>query len=375
MLHFTAPEILYLFGAFHGVFLALLLLRRKGAMRANIFLSLLIFLFSFYLIENVIYSSGYLRQLPHFFFATIPLTFLIGPLFYCYIRSNVLPDFRLTIKDGFLIFPFLIEVLILLPFYTLSADIKIKIYEATLQPRPGRLDNLYFLGYLIYIATTCWCFIQAFRIVSDTNPITNQKARSKRRWLKNACLTFSIYLVLSMVLTIVATFVPTLMPVSFHANLIIQLLLIHAIGYVAFIYPDWFEMAASKKYQSSSLNAEAISHLKIQLMELIDTAKPYLNSEVDPDYFVEKLGIPKHHLSQVLTEGMHTTFYDLINSYRIETAKALLSSASYENAKVIHVAFDCGFSNKSSFLRNFKKLTGTTPTEFRESLFNQVPRN
>src|SRR5882762_191837 len=113
MIKLTLPEILYLFGAFHGVFLATLLLARKRSIRTNLFLALLILLFSFYLAENVIYSSGYIRQLPHFFLSTLPLIFLIGPLFYTYIRSNVYTGFRLKPADLLHLLPFVIEIAIL----------------------------------------------------------------------------------------------------------------------------------------------------------------------------------------------------------------------------------------------------------------------
>jgi AraC-like DNA-binding protein len=69
---------------------------------------------------------------------------------------------------------------------------------------------------------------------------------------------------------------------------------------------------------------------------------------------------------------MGTSFYDFINTYRVEKAKQLLTEGAYRNAKVIHIAYDSGFSHKSTFLRSFKKVTGHTPSEFRKKSKKEV---
>lgn len=374
MINLTFPEILYLFGTFHGLFLAVMLVVRRRSFRANIFLALLIVLFSFYLFENVLYSSGYLRQLPHLFLTTLPLIFLIGPLYYSYVRSNVFFDFRLTKADLRHLLPFAFQVAILLQLYSLDASTKIRIYEATLNnQQPGEF-NIYFLAYMLYIVSTCWYMVQSRHLLYRVDVVGDARARAKRMWLKRSSIVFTCYLLLNLVMSVTAMIWPPSRTFSFHANLTLQLLLIHAMGYVAFIYPDLFLPVerVPAKYQSSPLDTQTLADLKAKLTAIMEEKKPWLDSELSPDYFLDRLGVSKHHFSQLLTVGMQTTFYDLINSYRIEAAKNMLTSDQYTNAKILHIAYDCGFSNKSSFLRNFKKVTGTTPTEYRE---NQVPRN
>lgn len=367
MIKLGPAEILYLVGAFHGLFLAVMMLIRKKSLRTNLFLALLILLFSFYLFENVIWSSGYLRMLPHLFLVTLPLTFLIGPLFYTYIRSNVFSNFRLKSADLLHLLPFVFEVTVLWQFYMLDAPIKVRIYDATVNSQQPGEFNIYFLAYVIYIISTGWYFYKSFRLLADVDTINDPRNKPKRQWLQRASVVFFTYLVVSLVLSFATMFWPATRPFAFHFNLTLQLLLIHATGYVAFIYPDLFLPLGdeAKKYRSSPLDSQTMADLKSKLVGIIEQHRPYLDSDVTPEYFLDKLGVSKHHFSQLLTVGMQTTFYDLINSYRIEAAKAMLLSERYENAKILHVAYDCGFSNKSSFLRNFKKLTGATPTEFK----------
>lgn len=376
MFKLSGAELLYLFSAFHGVFLSILLLLNLKRLKVNIYLSLLILLFSFYLVENVVYSSGYLRAYPHFFLTTFPLIFLVGPLFYHYIKSNVQPDHRLRLVDLVHLIPFVAEVIILLPFYLLPADIKVKIYDASIANAYGFQFNIYFVGYLVYLGSTFWYFFHCFKLLSRVENVNGIKNQRKIRWLRSACISFFSYILINAIMTVVSSFDPGLRSAAFHVNLIFQTFLIHAIGYVAFIYPGIFsepEEAVSKKYQSSSLDQAVISQLKSQLVDLLIQQEPFLDSEITPAFFAEKLGISKHQLSQLLTEGLETNFYDLINSHRVEKAKVLMLQPEYDQAKILHIAYDCGFSNKSSFLRNFKKITGLTPTEYRAKTIKRVP--
>jgi AraC-like DNA-binding protein len=61
---------------------------------------------------------------------------------------------------------------------------------------------------------------------------------------------------------------------------------------------------------------------------------------------------------------MQTNFYQLINSYRIARSKELLKTDRLEQVSIQGIGFDCGFSNKTSFYRAFKKFTGMTPAEY-----------
>lgn len=372
MLKLTLPEMFYVFGAFHGVFLASLLLLKRRALRTNIYLSLLVLLFSFYLVENVIYSSGYLRQLPHFFLATLPVIFLIGPLFFMYIRSSVDPNFRLRLSDGVHLVPFLADIALLSRFYALDAAIKIRIYDATFNSQAPFQFSIYFLAYAAYVLMAGGYFLVSFKLLSRAAAAANGHAnKGKLKWLRWSSITLFSYMLIAVVMTLVSAAEPGSRNFTFHSNLILQTLLIHAVGYVAFLYPGLLQdpgLVEARKYQSSPIDPPLMEALKIRLQAILSERQPYLDSELSPTYFLDELKISKHHFSQLLTEGMNTTFYDLINACRIETAKKLLLSGSYDNAKIVHIAYDCGYSNKSSFLRNFKKATGMTPTEFRESV-------
>ena len=76
-----------------------------------------------------------------------------------------------------------------------------------------------------------------------------------------------------------------------------------------------------------------------------------------------EIGYDHHYLSNLLQKGLHTTFRALLNEYRISHAQFLLLEGQESVAAVAEL---CGYDSLCSFNRNFKRITATTPTDYRE---------
>ena len=63
----------------------------------------------------------------------------------------------------------------------------------------------------------------------------------------------------------------------------------------------------------------------------------------------------------------HRTFIDFLNEYRIMHACNLFSG---EHLGIGAVSYECGFNNLSHFNKQFKAVTGETPTAYRRNLRN-----
>ncbi len=118
------------------------------------------------------------------------------------------------------------------------------------------------------------------------------------------------------------------------------------------------------KYQKSRLPDEIAKRYYRKLIDCLRTEKVYKNMDFSLTELSEKLRIPRNHLSYVINEYAKSNFYDLINYYRVEEAKKLL--VKNRNLSILDVAFESGFNSKSTFNNVFKKLTGQTPSEYRE---------
>ncbi|HIG68277.1 MAG TPA: AraC family transcriptional regulator [Porticoccaceae bacterium] len=121
------------------------------------------------------------------------------------------------------------------------------------------------------------------------------------------------------------------------------------------------------KYAKSGLNKQQIKSYKHQLVELMDKQKIYL----DPDITLPKLAVmvdcSVNHLSQAVNSGFDMSFFDFVNSYRIQEAKSILLSRHVMAQSILDVSLAVGFNSNSAFYAAFKKTTGQTPAQFRRA--------
>ena len=72
------------------------------------------------------------------------------------------------------------------------------------------------------------------------------------------------------------------------------------------------------------------------------------------------------HLSKLLNGQIGKSFYDILNEIRIEKAKTLLADRSL---KIAEIGERVGYSDPAHFAKSFRKLTGVSANEYRNSLF------
>ena len=125
-----------------------------------------------------------------------------------------------------------------------------------------------------------------------------------------------------------------------------------------------------EKYKNSTLDRENAETYKKKLLYLLEVEKVYLDEEVSLKSLSTKLSISTRNLSQVINEQLNMNFCDMINVYRIEEAKRILSGAGQNDYSIMGIAFQVGFNSKASFYRAFRKHTGMTPSQYREKLKN-----
>ena len=103
-----------------------------------------------------------------------------------------------------------------------------------------------------------------------------------------------------------------------------------------------------------------------KIIAAMEKEKLYKETELTLRDLAEKLQYPSYQVSQGLNEGLGKNFYDLVNGYRVEEAKRLLVDPRNTNYTILAVGFEAGFNSKTTFNTVFKKMTGLTPTDFRE---------
>jgi len=119
------------------------------------------------------------------------------------------------------------------------------------------------------------------------------------------------------------------------------------------------------KYSTSSLTTEKISSVLPALSDLMENNKEYLNPDLTLVELSKKLHISPNHLSQIINTNFGLNFNDYLNQYRIHEAQRQLSSSELKSKSILEIMFDSGFNSKSVFNTAFKKITGTTPSAYR----------
>ncbi len=119
-----------------------------------------------------------------------------------------------------------------------------------------------------------------------------------------------------------------------------------------------------EKRQSLFPNFDLLAE-KSRLIELMRTAKPYLDNELSLPKLAQMLDISTHELSFLLNGGFEENFYEFVNRYRVEESKHLLKDAKFQHLNMVGIAFEAGFNSKTAFNTTFKRMTGQTPSEFR----------
>ena len=103
-----------------------------------------------------------------------------------------------------------------------------------------------------------------------------------------------------------------------------------------------------------------------RICQLMDEERPFLNNELKIADLATSLGTNVTYISNCINSQKGCSFIQFVNGYRIDYAKQLLRK--HPDKKISEVWAASGFANETSFFRNFKALTGMTPSEWRAKI-------
>jgi YesN/AraC family two-component response regulator len=110
-----------------------------------------------------------------------------------------------------------------------------------------------------------------------------------------------------------------------------------------------------------------ISKILVEKLEkLLSNKELYKDPNISIQMLANKLNVNNVVLSKTINAYYKIPFRTLINNKRIELAKVLLLEESYQHYSIEGIGQTIGYLNKSTFYKNFKFITGVTPSFFQK---------
>ncbi|OKH86601.1 AraC family transcriptional regulator [Thalassospira sp. TSL5-1] len=99
-----------------------------------------------------------------------------------------------------------------------------------------------------------------------------------------------------------------------------------------------------------------------EIDQLMQTRKLYHDPDLTLDRLARRAVIPARAISLAINRYYGRNISCIINEYRIAEAMHLLSNTA---KTITEIQFDCGFQSKSNFNREFRRVAGMNPRDYR----------
>lgn len=109
------------------------------------------------------------------------------------------------------------------------------------------------------------------------------------------------------------------------------------------------------------------------LKQWMGDAKPYLNTDFQLSDIRQVLPRNRTYLSKLIRNEFGGSFYQFVNTYRLNEAKRLMVDQPW--LKIAEIAVRTGFSSPSVFTRTFTKELGILPSEWVRKQKQSVPKH
>ncbi len=348
-----------------AVFIEFLLISEQNKSGSDKILTLWMFLILVHLFLFYIFYTRDILRFPFLLGVGQPLPLLQGVFLYLYVASIT---GQLPKNKGYLVLhfvPALIVYAYLIPFFLLPAEAKVQLIN-----NRGESYELYMTikSYAITLsglAYVTWSELLLRKHVRNIRDQFSDVEKIELTWLK--ILTYGLGAIWFVVI-----FLRNDLLVFAGVVVFVFMIGFFGIRQTEIFSPSRREEEEEEqegeeprpKYQKSGLSEEALVTLHEELKRLMTVEEVYKKSELSISDLAAKLGVHPNYLSQVINQKEGKNFYDYVNSYRIDEFKSMIAQQKNQQITLLSLAYDCGFSSKTSFNRVFKKATGQTPTEY-----------
>jgi AraC-like DNA-binding protein len=351
-----------------AIFLSLLACNKKQKSTGDYVLASWLAFIGLHLMYNYLLSSGILFKYPHLLGIGTAFPLLEGPFMFVYVlvmisKHNKFRPIYLLHGIPFLLF----TIYFSFTFYTLGASEKLEYMESMHSEMPRELFWVSLPMIILGPMYLIWSLIKLRKHSGNIKVAFSYKEKINLRWLRNVLIFVGFVWAVVIISHIFVRF--PFMDFSLHEHLpyLALTVAVFFIGYFGIrqqaIYKNESEQRKNHYRKSGLKKADAKKYAEA-LLEYFKEEDPYLNGKLSLNEVAGHLEISSNHLSQVLNEELEMSFFDFVNSYRVNEFKSKLEDPGKDHYTLLGIAYECGFNSKASFNGIFKKFSGLTPSQF-----------
>ncbi len=385
-----------------GIFTSFILLYYLSSLnRSNIFLAL--FFLCCNLVVMVYYGLHFTKDLfweGVSFVHWLPLSYLLGPLLFFYVKTTLADNNKLEKWDWLHLLPAVFIVINCLPFTTLPFDQKAQIAHEIVNVTENYTLDFNFVSFefilysrsihlLFYAVFSVGYFYQHSKKIVKTYSSRSSNHSIISRWIYLLCLLQIVIAINSI------GHMSTLYGVQFNVlgipstSIFTEKYYFEICGGGFFLQNIFLFLFPKILYGNVSYTIEEgknniIEDLKsnlpkkqketptIQDIEQIIQAyllnSPYVDKEFSLSQMSFDLKIPERFLSNYFNKDLNITFSEWRKHLRIDYVCRLIEAGESKNLTIEAIATNAGFASRSKFIDAFKERKGVTPSAFIKSM-------
>ena len=324
--------------------------------------------------------AGWYSNKPYrefMFFVPFQQLFLIGPVFFFYIKTLLNRDFRFTKKDYIHFLPAAIYLV-----YSLIVFITDKlILDEFYFYADGRDKDLDFWYQMAGLISMLYYLYESYKYYKNYRKVSLQELsfadEIAYKWVKVFTITFGLILMLRVLFFILnPEWGEFGSKYWYYLCFSILLLYISITGYfntvrasIRFGAPNLNELGSvsaeikeDSKKQSNDLSTPKEWEGKIT--HLFEKDKLYQNPNLTLSDVAGLLNTNRNIISKAINQVFDMNFNDFVNQKRAEAVIEMLQDGQHTSQTLLSIALDCGFNSKTTFNRAFKKHTNLTPKQY-----------
>lgn len=304
---------------------------------------------------------------------------LEGPLLLWYTRAMVYKKYVISKKDAIFLLPVAIYLIWMwFDFYSMSHAEKYDElfgYEAVdgslLRHSSGLVREV------LRVAFSVMCLMDIRHCRQQIRKRYSNADQIDFGWLNFLVIGF-------MVVRVWAVLVSVALLISAHTNYVLNVefmgltgnytvfILVSALIFRSLSQSSLFEGVDTKEHtdeapqelEKAEIDPSIIAKIEQHMLD----AKPYLANILTLEQLAKQIEMSPRSLSNVINRHYKHNFFEFVNHYRVEEAKQILADKTQHKKTMIDVMADCGFNSKATFNTFFKKIVGSTPSQYRSKM-------